>query len=129
MKPWQHPPSRRRQQSQCRFFGDTYECDSNAGDTKAGTGDTVFVNSARHKSEETPIAARTLLALNVIRLRRRNGWSQDVLARESELHRTFVAHVEREARNISLDNIERLALALGVQTYELLKPPRLRKPE
>lgn len=38
------------------------------------------------------------------------------------LHRTFVAHVERQARNISLDNLECLALALGVQTYCLLMP-------
>jgi hypothetical protein len=33
-----------------------------------------------------------------------------------------VAHVERQVRNISLDNIEKLAIALGVEPYELLKP-------
>jgi len=38
------------------------------------------------------------------------------------LHRTFVAHVERQARNISLDNLERLATALGVPAYQLLQP-------
>lgn len=37
------------------------------------------------------------------------------------LHRTFVAHVERQARNISLDNIEKLADALGVEPFELLE--------
>ena len=47
-----------------------------------------------------------------------------VLAFEAGLHRTFVAHVERLARNIALDNIERLAKALGVEPYELLKPGR-----
>jgi len=40
---------------------------------------------------------------------------------EAGLHRTFVAHVERQARNISLDNIERLAKVFGLQAYELLK--------
>ena len=41
---------------------------------------------------------------------------------EAGLHRTFVAHVERQVRNISLDNIEKLAVALGVQVFELLRP-------
>ncbi|WP_423596530.1 helix-turn-helix domain-containing protein [Roseateles sp. MS654] len=66
--------------------------------------------------------ARELLALNVIRLRQQRGLSQEALAFEAGLHRTFVAHVERQARNISLDNIEKLALALEVPVYRLLKP-------
>ena len=66
--------------------------------------------------------AREVLALNVIRLRGQHGWSQEVLAFECGLHRTFVAHVERKVRNISLDNIERLANAFGVETFELLTP-------
>jgi len=43
------------------------------------------------------------------------------LAFEAGLHRTFVAHVERQARNISLDNLERLALALELKPYQLLE--------
>lgn len=64
--------------------------------------------------------ARALLAANLVRLRKERGWSQEDLAHEAGLHRTFVAHVERQARNISLDNIERLAVALGVRVPELL---------
>lgn len=63
-----------------------------------------------------------VLAANLIRLRAERGWSQEALAFECGLHRTFVAHVERQARNISLDNLERLAVALGVPTYRLIKP-------
>lgn len=48
--------------------------------------------------------------------------SQEKLGLEAGLHRTFVAHVERANRNISLDNIEKLAKALGVSTAELLTP-------
>ena len=66
--------------------------------------------------------ARDLLATNVIRLRQAKGWSQEALAFEAELHRTFIAHVERQVRNISLDNVERIAIALGVECYELLLP-------
>ncbi len=67
-------------------------------------------------------SARAVLASNLIRLRREKGWSQEALAFEAGLHRTFVAHVERQVRNISLDNLERLAKALSVHIHELLLP-------
>jgi transcriptional regulator with XRE-family HTH domain len=66
--------------------------------------------------------ARALVAANLVALRRSKGWSQEMLALEAGLHRTFVAHVERQARNIALDNLERLATALGVEVYRLLVP-------
>lgn len=58
----------------------------------------------------------------MIRLRQERKWSQEHLAYEAGLHRTFVAHVERHARNISLDNLEKIALALEVEAYSLLLP-------
>lgn len=68
-----------------------------------------------------PNNSREVLALNLIAYRRQRGWSQEVLAFEAGLHRTFVAHVERMARNISLDNLDKLADALGILTEELIK--------
>ena len=56
------------------------------------------------------------------RLRALHGWSQDALALEADLDRTFIAHVERLRRNISLDNIEKIAVALDVPIHELLTP-------
>jgi len=73
-------------------------------------------------ANKQPASARETLALNLIRLRGKQGWSQEALALEAGLHRTFVAHVERQVRNISLDNIEKLAVALGVEVFELLRP-------
>jgi transcriptional regulator with XRE-family HTH domain len=67
-------------------------------------------------------SARTLLALNMKRLRAARDWSQDGLALEAGLDRTFIAHVERLRRNISLDNIEKIAVALDVPIHELLMP-------
>lgn len=77
------------------------------------------------KAASYRLALRHALAANVRRLRSARGWSQEVLAFESGLHRTFVAHVERAARNISLDNIARLAVALDVTAAALLEMPRL----
>jgi transcriptional regulator with XRE-family HTH domain len=71
--------------------------------------------------QKTDNCSRELLALNLIRLRREVGWSQEMLALESGLHRTFVAHVERQVRNISLDNLDKLADALGIETADLLQ--------
>lgn len=68
------------------------------------------------------ISARTILAENLRRLRSERHWSQEELAFEAGLHRTFIAHVERQARNISLDNLEKLARAFGIATFELLRP-------
>jgi transcriptional regulator with XRE-family HTH domain len=67
-------------------------------------------------------SARDVLASNLRRLRAERRMSQEDLALEAELHRTFVSHVERGARNISLDNVEKLAKALAVPIHELLLP-------
>jgi transcriptional regulator with XRE-family HTH domain len=77
---------------------------------------------AATSTKKTAQSAREVLALNLIRLRGERGWSQEALAFESGFHRTFIGHVERQARNISLDNIERLAHVFGLEPYQLLVP-------
>lgn len=54
------------------------------------------------------------------KVRARAGLSQEALAEEAGLHRTYVSSVERGERNISLVNIYRLAAALKVNARELL---------
>lgn len=58
---------------------------------------------------------------NVRRLRRAQGLSQEMLAEKAGLHRTYVGAVEREERNITLINADRIAQALGVELVECLK--------
>lgn len=53
-------------------------------------------------------------------LRFRLGWSQEALAERADLHRTYIAGIERGGRNITLKSAARLAEALGVSMAEML---------
>jgi transcriptional regulator with XRE-family HTH domain len=53
-------------------------------------------------------------------LRQRRGLSQEALARIAELERTYLTEVELGKRNVTLLNIGRLAVALGVGVGELM---------
>jgi len=70
----------------------------------------------------TPVrnAARQLLARRLRVLRAPRGWSQEVLAQLSGLHRTYISSVERTQRNISIDNLEKLAAAFDLTVGDLL---------
>lgn len=54
-------------------------------------------------------------------LREIKGWSQERLAEEAGLDRSYVGGIERGDRNPSLKNIARMARALGVHISELFK--------
>jgi len=63
---------------------------------------------------------RRTLSRNVRYFRCLNGWSQEQLAEQCGLHRTYVGAIERGERNVGLDNLERLANALYVPVSTLL---------
>ena len=56
---------------------------------------------------------------NVKKYRSKIGLSQEALAEKSGLHRTYISAVERCRRSISLENIQRIADALEVETHRL----------
>ena len=66
--------------------------------------------------------ARRVFAANLRRVRQDRGLSQEKLADLTGLHRTYVGSVERGQRNVSIDNMERFASALGTELFELVKP-------
>jgi transcriptional regulator with XRE-family HTH domain len=66
-------------------------------------------------------AARRIFAENLRKARQVKKLSQEDLAEVAGLHRTYVGSVERAERNVSIDNMERLAAALGVALPMLLQ--------
>lgn len=63
---------------------------------------------------------RVQFGRHLAELRRAKGWSQEKLALESGLARSYLGGVERGQRNIALVNICRLADALGVPAARLM---------
>ncbi|MDR1563688.1 MAG: helix-turn-helix domain-containing protein [Oscillospiraceae bacterium] len=57
---------------------------------------------------------------NLRKFRKARGISQEAFAELCGLHRTYISAVERCRRNISIENIQRIADALGVEAYMLL---------
>lgn len=68
--------------------------------------------------------AGALVARNIRRLRVARGLSQEVLAVDAEIDRTYVSRLERGLENPTVAVLERLAKALSAGIEELFKVPR-----
>jgi transcriptional regulator with XRE-family HTH domain len=64
---------------------------------------------------------RRILGRNLQRLRLDKGWSQEELAEETGLHRTYISGVERGVRNPTIAVLAKIAKALGVAADELIR--------
>lgn len=56
---------------------------------------------------------------NLKRYRTKIGLSQEKFAEKCGMHRTYISAIECYRRSISLENIQRIADALNVETYKL----------
>ena len=72
--------------------------------------------------------AGALVARNIRRLRVANGLSQEVLAVDAEIDRTYVSRLERGLENPTVAVLERLARALSANIEELFRVPRAGEP-
>jgi DNA-binding XRE family transcriptional regulator len=61
------------------------------------------------------------LGAAIRRARERNNLSQEEFAHRCGLHRTYIGSVERGERNVSLENIVRIAKTLGMTPADLLR--------
>lgn len=66
---------------------------------------------------------RARLAWNLRAIRTRKGITQENLAVDADIDRSTISEIERERFNVSIDLIDRLALALEVDTLDLLSVP------
>ena len=58
---------------------------------------------------------------NVKKLRHEKGISQEKFAELCDLHRTYISDIECFQRNVSLESVQKIANALNVEAYKLLK--------
>jgi transcriptional regulator with XRE-family HTH domain len=54
-------------------------------------------------------------------LRLSKGWSQEKLALNADLDRTYIPSIEKGERNVSLNVIEKIANAFDIEIHQLLK--------
>lgn len=67
---------------------------------------------------------RALVAWNLIRIRVKPGLSQERLAYDADVDRSYVGGLERQEENPTVDVLDRLAKTLGVPKSALFKQPR-----
>lgn len=56
---------------------------------------------------------------NLRKYRTKLGLSQEAFAEKCGLHRTYISAIECYRRSIALENVQRIADALGIETYKL----------
>jgi transcriptional regulator with XRE-family HTH domain len=79
------------------------------------------------KNQSKGMRLHDIFAANMVRLREEHKWSQEELASEAEIGRTYVSSLERHRYGASLDMVEKIAKAFGVEsTAMLLLPPKRR---
>ena len=66
---------------------------------------------------------REVFAQNLRAFRVAKGLSQEELAHRADIDRTYVSSLERSVYNASIDVVDRIAVVLEIEAFELLKPP------
>lgn len=75
---------------------------------------------------DTERLVEVVLAENIVRAREGLGWTQETLGNESGVSMYVIAHIERQARNPTLQTLSKLTQALGTTMERLLSEPRAR---
>jgi transcriptional regulator with XRE-family HTH domain len=88
------------------------------------TGSLFASRPSVRRPDESPI--REVLSTNLVFARHRLDWTQERLEHASGVSMFVIAHIERKARNPTLDTLGRLATALEMPLDRLLSEPRTR---
>jgi transcriptional regulator with XRE-family HTH domain len=73
------------------------------------------------------VEIKKLIGLRIKELRELKGLSQKDLAYAADLDRSYIASIENGQRNVSIVNIEKIAIALGVSLHELFNAEKFKK--
>lgn len=57
---------------------------------------------------------------NVRRYRQQKGLSQDDFSELCGMHHTYISHIENHRLNVSIENVQKIAEALEIESYKLL---------
>lgn len=79
----------------------------------------VFTLIILHIMEDYNMDIIKVFGNNLRKYRTAAGLSQEAFAEKCGMHRTYISAIECYRRSISLENIQRIADALGVETYKL----------
>jgi transcriptional regulator with XRE-family HTH domain len=71
---------------------------------------------------------RQVFATNLRRLRHIKGLSQEDLAYEADVNRSYMSKLEKGASYAGLEIIGKIAVVLGVEPAELLRLPQKKRP-
>lgn len=63
---------------------------------------------------------------NLKKYRKAQGLSQEAFAEKCGLHRTYISAIECYRRSIALENIQRIADALKIDTYKLFMEEKMK---
>ncbi len=82
----------------------------------------AILQSNKHEDKRKPTdKLLSVLANNVVRLRKEKAMTQERLGEVCEFHSTFISMIERKQRNVTITTVEIIAGALGVTPSELLQ--------
>lgn len=83
--------------------------------------DSLYSNAYTESKKEVSCIMDILkvFASNVKKYRNIMGLSQEAFSEKAGLHRTYISAIEREKRSIALDNVQKIADALEIETYKL----------
>ena len=75
-----------------------------------------------HPGSALGMKLRIQLGLNIQEARRSKGFSQETLAHRADIDRGYIGKIENAKHAASIDMVEAIAEALGIEAQELLKP-------
>ena len=75
-----------------------------------------------HPGSALGMKLRVQLGLNIQEARRSRGFSQETLAHRADIDRGYIGKIENAKHSASIDMVEAIAEALGIEAQELLKP-------